>query len=71
MNFIFRIRRRAEQPDPDTIIDRLCQTIIDAHNDRWHPGYSCAENSDGECLDEHGGVPVDGPLGQRRPLRQP
>ncbi len=49
-------------------INALCEEILAAHRDLYHPGFECAENKQGECLDRAGGEPTPGPLGQRRPV---
>jgi hypothetical protein len=49
---------------PDEVIDQLADEIIAMHNERYHPGYGCAENTLGECFDRFGGERADGPLGE-------
>jgi hypothetical protein len=46
-------------------IDRLADEIIAMHNERYHPGFGCAENERGQCLDRFGGERAHGPLGER------
>jgi len=45
-------------------IDRLADEIIAMHNERYHPGYGCAENERGQCIDRFGGQRARGPLGE-------
>jgi hypothetical protein len=49
--------------DPVAEIDQMCADIITAHNERYHPGYGCAENIRAQCLDAFGGERAPGVLG--------
>lgn len=49
---------------PGDIIGHLMDEIVATHNERYHPGFGCAENTRGQCWDRFGGERASGPLGE-------
>ncbi len=65
---IERMRARLKpkvDADPGVLeVEQLMDDIIAAHNEQHHPGFGCAENERGQCVDAFGGTRVAGSLGE-------
>lgn len=46
------------------MLDRTADEIIAAHNALHHPGFGCAENERGQCVEAFGGTRASGWAGE-------